>query len=346
MDVEKEIMRTLRDGVGRGEIPGAVCVVGTSQRVLLREVVGWRMLTPERRPMRSGTIFDIASLTKVVATVPCIMKLVEQRQIRLTDPISQFFPRFRRGAKDRVTVEHLLLHTSGLPAWRDYWRHVRGASIVSMCLAEPLKHKPGEHFEYSDLGFILLGEIVQRVAGESLADFASRNTFGPAGMTSTCFTPPKNLWRHCAATEVIRGRALCGTVHDENARAMGGIAGHAGVFSTADDLARFCQMVLRRQAEKTIRAMIRPRRVPGGHRRALGWDMESPYSSPKGHLFGPRSFGHTGFTGCSLWLDPDADAVVVLLTNRVHLGRDVNVNALRGKIGTLGALPFVGAQSK
>jgi CubicO group peptidase (beta-lactamase class C family) len=161
-------------------------------------------------------------------------------------------------------------------------------------------------------------------------------------MTTTLFNPPESEWKGCAATEALDGRPLCGVVHDENARAMGGVAGHAGVFGTADDLARFCGMILRRRGDRAIRRMIRPRRVPGGWRRALGWDADSPNSSPKGHLFGPRSFGHSGFTGCSLWLDPDLDAFVALLTNRVHLGRDVNINSLRSRIGTLAALAFIG----
>jgi CubicO group peptidase (beta-lactamase class C family) len=339
-----EIRQTLRNAIARHEMPGAVCVIGTSHRVLLREAAGWRMLTPERRPMRHDTIFDIASLTKVVATTPCVMKLIERKEMRISDRLSRFFPEFQQGAKRTVTIEHLLLHTSGLPGSRDYWRRASSKDeIISMCLAESLIQKPGERFEYSDLGFILLGEIVERVASESLADFARNNVFEPWGMPSTGFNPPKTFWLRCAATEVVSGKRLCGQVHDENARAMGGVAGHAGVFSTADDLVRFCQMILRRRAESPIRDMILPRRLPDGHRRALGWDVESAHSSPKGHLFGPRSFGHTGFTGTSIWMDPELDAFVVLLTNRVHLGREVNINGLRGKIGTLAALPFLRA---
>jgi CubicO group peptidase (beta-lactamase class C family) len=356
-----EIRRALRGAVARRETPGAVCIVGTSQRILLRQAAGWRMLTPEKRPMRADTIFDVASLTKVVASTPCVMRLVEQKKLRLSDPLRGCFAEFCRGAKRDVTVQHLLLHTSGLPAHRDYWRKASGKNeIISMCLREPLLHKPGEVFEYSDLGFILLGEIVEKVSGESLADFATKSVFEPCGMASTCFNPPESLWSRCAATEVVKGRALCGVVHDENARAMGGVAGHAGVFSTAADLARYCQAILRGVRKGTVEAthasplldsarmrdMICPRRVPGGHRRALGWDVESPYSSPMGHLFGPRSFGHTGFTGCSLWLDPDLDTFVMVLTNRVHLGRDLNINGLRGKLATLGALLAINLSSR
>ena len=341
-DPAREIARTLRAAVARREIPGAVCMVGDSRRILLCEAVGARMLTPSRKPMRRDTLFDIASLTKVVATTPCVMKLIEQKKVSLHDPLPRFFPELRRNAKRAVTVERLLLHTSGLPPHRDYWKRGRNYdSILSMCLAERLVYKPGERFEYSDLGFILLGEIVRRASGEPLPDFAARNVFSPAGMSSTLFNPPENLHPRCAATEMVKGKPLCGQVHDENARAMGGVAGHAGLFSTADDLARFCQTILRRRAERAVRTMIRPRLVPGGHRRALGWDVASPYSSPRGHLFGPRSFGHTGFTGTSLWLDPDLDAFVILLTNRVHLGRDVDIAGLRSRIGTYAALLFL-----
>jgi CubicO group peptidase (beta-lactamase class C family) len=340
-DPAREIARTLRAAVARREIPGAVCMVGDSRRIRLCAVVGNRMLTPMRRPMRRDTVFDIASLTKVVATTPCVMKLIEQKKISLRDTLPRFLPGLRRSAKKAVTIEHLLLHTSGLPAHRDYWKRARSNdSIIAMCLAEPLLHRPGERFEYSDLGFILLGEIVRRAAGEPLPDFAARNVFAPVGMSSSLFNPPPALRPRCAATEMVKGKPLCGRVHDENARAMGGAAGHAGLFSTADDLARFCQWVLRHRTDGAIRTLIRPRAVPGGWRRTLGWDVATTYS-PRGHLFGPRSFGHTGFTGCSLWLDPDRDAFVVLLTNRVHLGRDVDICGLRSRIGTYAALFFL-----
>lgn len=327
-------------------IPGAVVVVGHDGEVVYRKAYGSRSLVPQREPMTLDTIFDAASLTKVIATTSCMMKLLESGQVRLTDKVTQYLPEFQGGKSD-VTVRDLMVHFSGLrpdldmpPKWTGY------DTGVKLALADKPANPPGVKFVYSDINFILLGEIVHRVSGRSLADFAKNEIFRPLGMMESTFNPPAALLPRIAPTEVEEGKPVRGLVHDPTARAMDGVAGHAGLFTTADDLARFAQMMLnlgelggsRFFSPLTIRKFTTPQ-TPADQPilRGLGWDIDSPFSSNRGELFPIGSYGHTGFTGTSVWIDPLTHTYAILLTNSVHPHRGKNLSSLRGRVATVAA---------
>jgi len=284
---------------------------------------------PDSLPMRPDTIFDLASLTKVVATTSMAMALYEEGKLDIDEKVCTYLPEFRGGDRELVTVRHFLAHSSGLPAWVDLYKRARGkeAFLKHICRL-PLEAPPGTRTVYSDMGMILLGAALERISGEPLDAFCRRRTFDPLGMHDTLFNPPFHLRHRIAPTEVVpeRGGVIWGEVHDENAWAMGGVAPHAGLFGTAGDLFKFAQMLLdggiyggrRLFREETVRLFTR--RTPGSTR-ALGWDTPSE-GGPSGKYFSPSSFGHTGFTGTSLWADPERNLVVVLLTNRVHPTRE------------------------
>ena len=307
--------------------------------------------------MTDDTIFDVASLTKVVATTTSVMQLVEQGRVRLRDPVAQFIPQFAAHGKERVTILHLLTHTSGLapdlPLEVEFHgadEAIRRASDLAPSAA------PGERFVYSDINFFLLGDIVGRVTGERLDRYAKAHVFDPLGMKDTMFLPPEDLRPRIAPTERCRPMAwpcsdpaapfLRGIVHDPTARRMDGVAGHAGLFSTATDLSRFCRMLVnggaldgaRVLSPATVARMTTPS-TPAGMKdvRGLGWDIDSSYSSNRGDLFPIGSFGHTGFTGTSLWIDPSSGGYVVFLSNRVHPDGKGDVTPLRGKVATIAA---------
>jgi uncharacterized protein YbbC (DUF1343 family) len=278
------------------------------------------------------TLYDLASLTKVVATTTMAMILVDEGRLDLDRPVRDFLPGFQGSGKDAVTVRHLLNHSSGLEATALLYREVRGkAAVVERVQAMDLVYAPGSKSIYSDLGIILLGEILERVAGQPLDAFARERIFSPLGMRETMFNPPAELRPRIAPTELDpwRGRVVRSEVHDENAFAMGGVAPHAGLFGTAGDLARFAQMLLnggvfegrRIVSRETLELFTRKAGVPGSDR-ALGWDTKSAEGSSAGTLMSSRSFGHTGFTGTSLWIDPERQLYVILLTNRVHPSRE------------------------
>lgn len=325
-------------------IPGAVCLAGRGKETLFHESFGFAEKQPDQRRMRPDTVFDLASLTKVVATAPAVMLLVERGLVRLRDPAAEYLPDLSGGAKDRVTLWHLLTHTAGLPAWVDLAEKKvpLDEAIQYICREIALEREPGEEFVYSDLGFILLGEIAAIASGKRLDKFVRQNLYEPLGMAETCFLPRASLRRRCAATEWRSGSMLVGTVHDENAEHLGGVAGHAGLFSTAADLAIYCRMLLGRgrvgrkriMSGPAVDAMTGPQ-FSGGQIRGLGWDISSDYSAPKGDLFGPRSFGHSGFTGASIWIDPDSQAFVILLTNAIHPKRGANMARIRGIVANL-----------
>lgn len=326
--------------VQEGRIPGAVALVGLRDQVYGPRAYGWAAIEPERRPMEAGTLFDLASLTKVVATAAVAWRLLDEGVIRLDDPVRAFLPEYGaedRGAsrawKDQVTLRHLLTHTSGIAAWEPLYK-VTGTPEDRMrrLLRYPLQHRPGDHVVYSCLGFILLGRILAVVTGRPLDQLARAMVFEPLGMKETGFCPPESARARAAATEYAPdlGHILVGIVHDENARALGGVAGNAGLFSTAVDLARFAQEVLQalRGEEalwsQAVMQLATRSLTPGlEEERGLGWMVSGgqPFSSA-GDLFSPRSFGHTGFTGTSLWVDPERELFAVLLTNRVHPSRE------------------------
>jgi CubicO group peptidase (beta-lactamase class C family) len=261
------------------------------------------------------------------------MILVDEGKLDINKPVSAFLPEFRGGAKDKVTVWHLLTHSSGIDWWAPLYKELKGKdAYLRRILAMDLVYEPGAKSVYSDLGVILLGEILERVAGQDLESFARARVLGPLGMKDTTYRPGPELLPRIAPTEndPWRGHVLRGEVHDENAAALGGVAPHAGLFSTASDLARFAQMLIgggvfehqRIVSRETVERFTKRAGVPDSSR-ALGWDTPSGNSSA-GSLFGPRSFGHTGFTGTSMWMDPDRNLFVILLTNRVHPTRENN----------------------
>jgi len=352
--------------IARHELPGAVVLVGRGDRVLYKRAFGRRAIAPSPEPITDDTIFDLASLTKVVATTTSVMQLVEQGRIRLRDPVAQFIPEFAAHGKNPITILHLLTHTSGLPPDLPLEVEFSGADEAIRRAGDLTpESQPGERFVYSDINFFLLGDIVRRVSGERLDRYAKAHVFDPLAMDDTMFLPPASLQARIAPTERCRplswpcdpstplgaGNAavpfLRGIVHDPTARRMGGVAGHAGLFSTAADLSRFCRMLLdggrlegaRILSPATIERMITPS-TPAGMKdvRGLGWDIDSTYSSNRGDLFpAGSSFGHTGFTGTSLWLDPQTKSYVVFLSNRVHPDGKGDVTALRGKVATIAA---------
>ena len=282
--------------------------------------------------MKADTIYDLASLTKVIVTTTMAMVLVDEG--RSTCRVrSAFLPGFRGGDKDKVTVEHLLTHSSGVDWWAPLYKELTGQpAYVKRIVSMDLKYTPGEKALYSDLGLILLGEILERVAGQSLEAFARERLFAPLGMKDTTYRPGKELLPRIAPTEVVaeRGGLVHGVVHDENAMALGGVAPHAGLFGTAPDLARFAQMMLnggvydhkRIVSRATIERFTGEIRVPGSSR-TLGWEKPTGDNSAGARL-SPSAFGHTGFTGTSLWIDPARKLFVILLTNRVHPTRENN----------------------
>lgn len=328
------------DAIRNGETPGAVILVGQGEQILFRKAYGFRSVQPGLVPMTPDTIFDLASLTKVVATAPVVMWLVERGMVRLDAPLAHYLPEFAFRGKGRITIRQLLTHFSGMRA-DPRWNGGRPGRVVAQLARLPLLSTPGHRFLYSDVNFILLSEMVRRVSGKSLDRLAHQVIFQPLGMADTMFNPPPHLIPRIAPTEVRDGRWLRGKVHDTNAYLMGGSAGHAGLFGTADDLARFSQMVLNGGRhggvqvfkEATIQAMISP--YGGKHDpvlRGLGWDMQSPFSGEMGRAFPQGSFGHTGFTGTSIWLEPRSKISLIILTNRVHPDGRGDIRALRGYV--------------
>ena len=311
------------------EIPGAVLVIGHKGRVVFQKAYGYRALVPRREPMTLNTIFDIASLTKVVATTSAIAKLVEEGEVRLNEKVTQYIPEFQAGKSD-ITVRNLLTHFSGMrpdidlePVWSGHDTGIR------MAVNDRPIGPPNAHFVYSDINFELLGEIVSRVSGKTLPQYVTEKIFRPLGMTETMYLPPRSLVSRIAPTEIVKGSTLPlrGVVHDPTARYMGGVAGHAGLFSTAADLSKFAEMMLgngRRKGVRifsplTVRAFTSPQGpVDQPVLRGLGWDIDSSFSTTRGDLFPVGSFGHTGFTGTSMWMDPSTDSYVILLSNSVH----------------------------
>jgi CubicO group peptidase (beta-lactamase class C family) len=308
---------------------------------------GSRAVAPEREGMTEDTIFDAASLTKVIATTPAVMLLIERGQVKLDEPVKTYLPEFTGGGKELVTVRELLTHTSGLPPdieTKSDW-HGQAEAVRKGC-AETLQSKPGTAFRYSDINFFLLGEIVQRVAKVPLEVFVQREVYGPLKMTDTGYLPAQDKLPRIAPTEVVDGKPWRGVVHDPTARHMGGVAGHAGLFITASDLARYARMLLnlgkldgvRIFKPETVKLMTSVQSPPDiSARRGLGWDIDSPYAGPRGAVFPVGSYGHTGWTGGSVWIDPASKTFVIFLSNRNHPTESGSVVALRRRLGTLAA---------
>ncbi len=331
----------LGEAVREGRLPGAVVLVARQGKVVFWRAVGDRAIIPERRPMNLSTIFDVASLTKVVVTAPLILQLVEEGRVRLEEPMERYLPEFRRHPAGRATVRHLLVHTSGLPSGLPREDTSEGpAAILQAIRRERAVAAPGARYLYSDLNYILLGAILERTTGRTLSALAEERIFVPLGMGETAFNPPEAWRERIAPTQILNGAPRQGSVHDPLAFRMGGSAGHAGLFSTAMDLARFAQAILngglygegRILAPGTVALMTSPLSLPQAKgRRTLGWDVDSP-AAVRGIHSSPDSFGHTGFTGTALWLDPPTETLVVFLSNRVHPDGNGDLAGLRGAV--------------
>ncbi|HTU32429.1 MAG TPA: exo-beta-N-acetylmuramidase NamZ domain-containing protein [Candidatus Acidoferrum sp.] len=343
----------VEEAIRNGATPGAVVEIGHDGRIVYRRAFGNRTLLPHPSPMTVDTRFDLASLTKVIATTPAVMQLFEKGRIRLDDPVAAYWPAFGNNGKQDITVRELMTHYSGLPPdlpleqpWQGY------DNAMSLIVdTEPLV-PPGTRFIYSDINFETLGELVRRISGEPLDIYCQQHIFGPLGMTHTLFKPPARLQPDMAPTQPPDQKnelVPWYQVNDGTSFRMGGVAGHAGLFSTAGDLAIYAQMILDGGVYRGVRVLSPPTvlkmttpQTPVGEIavRGLGWDIDTAFSSNRGELFPVGSFGHTGFTGTSIWIDPFSNTFVIILTNAVHAGAHGNVIPLRAKIATLVAAAY------
>ncbi len=342
--------------VARKDFPGAVVLIGRKGKTVFRKAYGESQWVPERKPLDETMIFDLASITKPVATATSFMILVEEGKISLDEKVKEYVPGFAlyvdpsgKPAED-ARIWHLLTHTSGLPPYAEVaeveealGRPCTSAQLVGYIAQLPKTDPPGAAFHYSCLGYITLAHILNMVSGQDLAAFSEERIFLPLKMKHTFFNPPEKFRSLCVPTEVINKKPLTGIVHDPLARLQGGISGNAGLFSTADDLAIFARMMLDKGSYKGGRILsplavermttVWPKASFAG--RGLGWDLDSPYSTNGGDLFGPTSYGHTGYTGTSIWLDPDSGTYIIFLTNRVHPGDKGAIIALRSRVANV-----------
>ncbi|MGM0437374.1 MAG: serine hydrolase domain-containing protein [Bacillota bacterium] len=334
----------------KNTFPGAVIGIVTKNKLIYKKALGFAQTENQKREMAVDTVFGLASLTKVVATTSAVMKLIEDGKINLWDYLKEYFPEISEG-KEGITIYHLMTHTSGYQAIVKLWeKDLSYEEKIDYILNLELENEIGKIVNYSDPNFILLGELVRRVTGKNLHKFTQEEIFTPLGMKKTAFNPLDNLKNikksDVAATEYCdwRERMIIGEVHDENAYSLGGISGHAGLFSTIDDLSRFVKMILNKGklnekkifSELTINTMIQNWTENLGENRALGWDLINNFRSSGGILFSDKTFGHTGFTGTSIWIDPEINVGVILLTNRVHPTRDnVQIISLRPRLHNL-----------
>ncbi len=333
----KTLSNEVKKAIQTGKIPGAVILVGHQGRIVYRQAFGFRALKPKKLPMTMDTIFDLASLTKVIATAAAVAQLTEAGKLDLEDPVAKYWPDFKANGKEGITVRELLTHYSGLRPALDSKAGWSGYDIGMRMVEEEVPVFPhGTSFIYSDINFITLAELVSRISGEPFDLYCAEHIFKPLGMADTCFQPSPGLRSRIAPTlyeQRVGGKILWGEVHDPIANAMGGVAGHAGLFSTADDLSTFAQMILDRGSkagvqilsppivEKIILPQSPPDKAP---LRGLGWNIDSSLA--------PGSFGHTGFTGTGIWIDPVSNTYVIILTNRVHPNGRGNVQPLRAKV--------------
>jgi len=331
----------IQQAIADGNIPGAVLLVGHDGKVIYRKAYGHRALDPKHETMTLDTVFDLASLTKVVATTTAVMQLVELGKLRMNDPVAKYIPEFAQNGKEDITLRQLITHYSGLapdieltPAFDSK------ESALRLAYAETPVQAPGSGFIYSDTNFIVLGALVERISGEPLDVYSTKHIFAPLKMTRTRFVPPAAWRAKIAPTQYDETEhMLRGVVHDPRARLMGGVAGHAGLFSTADDLSKFAQALLNGGggilSAVMVTKMTQPEQPPSAPvLRGFGWDIDSPFSSNRGDLLPVGSFGHTGFTGTSMWIDPTTQTYIILLTNAVHPRGKGTAIALRSKVAT------------
>jgi CubicO group peptidase (beta-lactamase class C family) len=347
----------IQEALSRKDFPGAVLLVTHKGRTVYRKAFGESQWVPERKPMTADMIFDLASVTKPVATATSVMILVERGRIRLWDKVKEYVPDFAPYIEEKgipgedARLYHLLTHTSGLPPYTDpkevekqLGNPCSTDDLVNKIIARLPKETPaGKHFTYSCLNYITLAYIVKKTTGQTIADFAAETVFKPLGMKRTFYNPPPEVLSLCVPTLVIDGKPLRGVVHDPLARLQGGVSGNAGLFSTADDLAVFAQMMLQGGEWNGVRILsplavsrmteIFPKEVDSG--RGLGWDLTSDYGTVRGDLFGYGSYGHSGYTGTSIWVDPETQTAVIFLTNRVHPDDKGDIIATRSKVSNV-----------
>jgi len=327
--------------VSNGQIPGGVVLIGHNHQVIYRKAFGWRSLEPTRERMTVDTIFDMASLTKCIATTTAVMQLMERGKIRLNDPVASYLPEFGQNGKAEITIRELMTHYSGLAPDLDLKQPWQGrATAYTMVMQQTPQLPPGTRFVYSDINFETLGFLVEKITGMSLNDYATKHIFAPLGMQNTRLLPPSSWIPRIAPTQYDEnGKMLRGVVHDPTARRMGGVAGHAGLFSTADDMAIFAQELLDGStilSRLSIEKMSTPEQPSNAASlRGLGWDIDSPFATNRGELLPVGSYGHTGFTGTSLWIDPVTDTYIIILTNRVHPNGGHSVVSLRSRIANV-----------
>ncbi len=348
--------KIITEAIERKDFPGAVILVVRKGKTVWRKAFGHSQWVPEMVPMEVTKIFDMASITKPVATATSVLMLVEQGRFRLWDKVKDFVPEFvaftdeegKTGEDARIW--NLLTHTSGLPPYTDAedLKDKYGNPITLESMIDHIAHlekisPPGEEFHYSCLGFITLSYIVKKVTGQTIDRYASENIFQPLGMNNTFYTPEEEFLPMCVPTQVYDGKPLIGVVHDPLARLLGGISGNAGLFSTADDLAIFARMMLnagsfngkRILSPLAVARMTEIYRIVDFAGRGLGWDLESGYATNQGDLFGPNAFGHTGYTGTSLVIDPDTETVVIFLTNSVHPEDKGDIISMRSRVANV-----------
>ena len=333
------------EGIKRGNMPGCVILIGYQEQIAYLKAFGHRQLKPESVPMTTDTVFDLASLTKPIATATSIMQLIERGLLAQHDPVARYIPEFAVQGKQDVTIEQLLTHQGGLIPDNALDDYLDGPVKAFQRIHDlTLKSEPGTQFIYSDVGFLVLGELIQTITKQNVHEFSQENLFRPLGMTETGFLPEESLRTRAAVTEERNGLWMQGEVHDPRSYALGGIAGHAGLFSTARDLAQYAQMMLnggilngtRVLATGSVKLMTTPVEVSSGQR-GLGWDIRTGYSSNRGDLFSRQAFGHGGFTGTALWIDPKLQMYVIFLSNRVHPDGKGSVNTIAGRVGTIAA---------
>ncbi len=336
--LDANIGAIMNKAVNDGNIPGGVVLIGHDGAVIYRKAFGYRSLEPSRETMTADTIFDMASLTKCIATTSAVMKLFQEGELRLNDPVAAYLPEFAQNGKQDITIRELLTHFSGLAPDLDLKAPWQGRDTAYRMVMESTPiYPPGSRFLYSDINFETLGFLVEKISGMTLADYTQKNLFAPLGMKETRFLPQAEWLPRIAPTQYDEdGTMLRGVVHDPTARRMGGVAGHAGLFSTADDLAIFAENLLsgfKVFSQATVEKMSTPQQpTNAASLRGLGWDIDSPFSSNRGELLPVGSFGHTGFTGTSLWIDPATDTYIILLTNAVHPNGPKSVVSLRSRL--------------
>lgn len=343
--MKEKVIDFLQRAIDAKHIPGAIIHVSHQGKVLFQEALGNKRVYPTTSPMTLDTIFDLASLTKVVATLPAILKLIEEGEIRLDDPVAFFLPKFAQHGKDTVNIRHLLTHTSGLPAYKQYYKEdLTTEQILEQIYLERLVYPTGSNVVYSDLGLIILYKVIETVTNMNFETFVQNELFRPLEMFETSFNPMFTRERYAATEYSEKLQAYkSGVVHDENAEAMGGISGHAGLFSTIQDLQKYAMMIEnngifkgKRILSEAVLDLSRKNYTSFAEEyRGLGWGLKGRSFSSCGDLFSIGSYGHTGFTGTSLWFDPAAELHVILLTNWVHFGRNQPIIRLRPRLHNL-----------